>query len=175
MQFRRSITAWLLALTCSLASATFAQETVKPSEEHAFLAGLVGEWTVKFQTPGGEWTGKNVYKMSHGGLWLASELECKTPDGPFTGQGLDTYNAEKKKYVAVWVDSMSTLPVVLEGERSADGKTLTMTGKGPGMDGKSADFKTVTEYNSKDKHTFKMWMGETSGEPMMTAVYERKK
>jgi len=175
MKNRFSILAWLLAITCSLMCPALAQELVKPGAEHAFLAELVGEWTVKFETPGGEWTGKNVYKMAHGGLWLTSELDCKTPEGPFTGQGLDTYNPAKKKYVGIWVDSMSTMPIVLEGERSADGKTLTMTGKGPGMDGNPADFKTVTEYNSKDKHTFKMWMGQTTGEPMMKAVYERKK
>ena len=80
-----------------------------------------------------------------------------------------------KKFTGIWVDSMSVSPVMLEGERSADGKTLTMTGKGPGMDGKTTEIKTVTEYNSKDKHTFKMWMGQTTGDPVMSAVYERKK
>ncbi len=175
MKNKFSVIVWLLAISAACTCPALAQEAVKPGPEHAFLAEMVGEWTVKFQTPGGEWTGKNVYKMAHGGLWLASELECKTPDGPFSGQGLDSYNPAKKKYVGTWVDSMSTTPIVLEGERSSDGKTLTMTGKGPGMDGNTADIKTVTEYTSKDKHVFKMWMGQTTGEPTMTAVYERKK
>ncbi len=70
---------------------------------------------------------------------------------------------------------MSSSPVTLEGDRSKDGKTLTMTGKGPGMDGNVTDFKTVTEVVSKDKHVFKMWMGDTQGDPVMTIIYTRKK
>jgi hypothetical protein len=52
---------------------------------------------------------------------------------------------------------------------------ITMTGKGPSPDGTTTDYKTETEYVSKDKHVFKMWMGTTTGEPMMVATYERKK
>ena len=175
MKFTSKLIVCAVALVCSFSSLSRAQEMVSPGPEHKFLAELAGEFNVKMAVPGAEWAGKCTYKMAHGGLWLASELDAKMPEGPFTGQGLDTYNPMTKKYVGIWVDSMSVSPIMLEGERSADGKTLTMTGKGPGMDGKPTDIKTVTEYNSKDKHTFKMWMGELSGDPMMTAVYERKK
>ncbi len=51
--------------------------------------------------------------------------------------------------------------------------SLTVTGKGTGLDGNPADFKTVTEHNSKAKHTFNMWMGQTTCEPMMTAARQR--
>jgi len=64
---------------------------------------------------------------------------------------------------------------MLEGDRSSDGKKITMTGKGPAPDGTSTSYKTETEYVSKDKHVFKMWVGTTTGEPMMVAKYERKK
>lgn len=147
----------------------------QPGPEHAFLAELEGTWEVKSSTPGGDMTGTATYKMKHGGLWLVSEMDAKMPEGPFTGQGLDTYDTSKKKYVSIWVDSMSSSPVTLEGDRSKDGKTLTMTGKGPGMDGNVTDFKTVTEVVSKDKHVFKMWMGDTQGDPVMTIHYTRKK
>jgi hypothetical protein len=152
-----------------------AQEMIKPGKEHALLAETVGTWDVDFGSPGGDMKGKCTYKMAHGGLWLTSELDAKMAEGPFTGQGLDSYDPVKKKYVSVWIDSMSPTPVILEGDRSADGKTITMTGKGPGMDGKQVDFKTVTEFVSKDKHVFKLWMGDTQGEPMMTATYQRAK
>ena len=109
------------------------------------------------------------------GVWLTSQLDMKMPEGPFTGQGLDTFDPIKKKFVAIWVDSMSATPVILDGNRSADGKKITMTGKGPAPDGTSTDYKTETEYVSKDKHIFKMWMGTTSGDPMMVATYNRKK
>jgi hypothetical protein len=149
---------------------------VTPGKEHAFLAESAGEWTVKFDSPDGESsTGKAVNKMAHGGLWLTSTLEMKMPTGDFTGQGLDSYDPVKKKYIGIWVDSMSASPINLEGDRSEDGKTLTMTGKGPGPDGKPTDYKTVTVYLDKNKHTFKLWMGDIKGEPMMSATYERVK
>lgn len=158
-----------------VSSTLLAQESIKPGKEHAFLAETEGEWTVTIESPGGDMTGKCVYKMAHNGVWLTSELDMKMPEGPFTGQGLDTFDPNKKKFVSVWVDSMSATPVILEGNRSADGKKITMTGKGPAPDGTSTDYKTETEYVSKDKHIFKMWMGTTSGDPMMVATYTRKK
>ena len=166
-----------LAIGLFLASGSllFAQESVKAGKEHAFLAEAEGDWSVSIASPDGDMTGKCVYKMAHNGIWLTSRLEMKMGEGPFTGTGLDSYDPIKKKFVAIWVDSMSATPLILEGDRSSDGKKITMTGKGPAPDGTSTSYKTETEYVSKDKHIFKMWMGTTSGEPMMVANYERKK
>ena len=166
---------FLFACLVMVSNIAMAQEVAKPGKEHALLAESEGEWTVNMASPEGEIAGKAIYKMAHGGLWLTSSLDMKMPFGPFTGQGLDTYDPVKKKYVAIWVDSMSSTPVLLEGNRSADGKTLTMKGKGPSPDGSSTDYQTVTEFQSKDKHVFKMWMGTLTGEPAMTATYLRKK
>lgn len=159
----------------SIGSLAFSQAPIKPKPEHAFLAESEGEWSVSIASPGGEMKGKCTYKMAHGGLWLTSQLDMKLPEGPFTGTGLDTYDPVKKKYIAIWIDSMSASPMILEGDKSSDGKKITMTGKGPSPDGTTTDYKTETEYVNKDKHVFKMWMGTTSGEPMMVATYERKK
>lgn len=164
-----------LCLVLFLGSMLTAQESIKPGKEHAFLAEAEGEWSVSMASPGGDMTGKCVYKMAHKGVWLTSQLEMKMPDGPFTGQGPDTLDPIKKKFTAVWVDSMSATPVILEGDRSPNGRKITMAGKGPAPDGTSANYKTETEYLSKDKHVFKMWMGATTGDPLTVATYERKK
>ena len=164
-----------LGLLLCFGSSMVAQEPVKAGKEHAFLAETEGEWSVSIASPDGDMKGKCAYKMAHNGLWLTSQLDMKMGEFPFTGTGLDSFDPVKKKYVSIWVDSMSATPVILEGDRSSDGKKVTMTGKGPGQDGKITDFKTETEYTSKDKHVFKMWMGATTGEPMMVATYERKK
>ena len=161
---------WLLSMGFANA-----QDAVQPTEEHKFLAESVGEWAVKIEMPQGDMDGVAKYKMAHGGLWLTSELEMDMPQGKFTGQGLDTYDVAKKKFVGVWVDSMTTSPLVVEGTLSADRKTLTMQGKGPGSDGQPTDYKMVTTYKDKDTHVFQMWVGTSSGEPMMTATYTRKK
>ncbi len=164
-----------LSFFVCLSAATQSQEPTQPGKEHQFLAETVGEWSVTIASPGGDMSGKCVYKMAHNGLWLTSQLDMKMPVGTFTGQGLDSYDPVKKKFIAIWVDSMSASPLVLEGDRSADGKKVTLTGKGPGPDGNSVSYKTETEYVSKDKHVFKMWMGSDSGEPMMVATYSRTK
>ena len=169
------LVAFGICLFLTMGSFLAAQESIKPSKEHAFLAETEGEWTVSIASPGGDMKGKCVYKMAHNGLWLTSHLEMKMGEGPFSGTGLDSYDPIKKKFVSIWVDSMSAAPLILEGDKSSDGKKVTMIGKGPAPDGTSTSYKTETEYVSKDKHIFKMWMGPTTGEPMMVATYERKK
>ena len=169
------LAAFGISLFLTIGSLLSAQESVKAGKEHAFLAEAEGEWSVSIASPDGDMTGKCVYKMAHNGIWLTSQLEMKMGEGSFTGTGLDSYDPIKKKFVAIWVDSMSASPLMLEGDRSSDGKKITMTGKGPAPDGTSTSYKTETEYLSKDKHVFKMWMGTTTGEPMMVAKYERKK
>ena len=108
------LTSLALCLLLVLGTTLFAQESIKPGKEHSFLAEAEGDWSVTIASPGGDMTGKCVYKMAHNGLWLTSQLDMKMPDGPFTGQGLDTYDPIKKKYVAIWVDSMSATPLILE-------------------------------------------------------------
>ncbi len=151
-----------------------AQEPPQPSPEHQFLAESAGDWDVTFEMEGAQMKGDSKNKMAHGGLWLSSMLEMDMGGVKFTGQGLDSYDPVRKKFVGVWVDSMTTSPIMLEGDRSKDGKTLTMTGKGPDQSGAIVDYKTETEYISKDKHIFKMWMGKTSGAESMKATYVRK-
>jgi hypothetical protein len=167
------VTSALLVLALWVGSVQ-AQEGTKPGKEHEFLAQMAGEWTLKFEGSN-DAVGKAVFKMAHGGLWLTSAHEMKMPTGDFTGQGLDSYDPMKKKYISVWVDSMITSPIIFEGDRTEDGKTLTQTGKGPGPDGKTTDYKSVTEYVNKDKHIFKLWSGALTGDPMMTIIYERAK
>lgn len=165
-----------LLLTSLAASAVSAQEQPKPGKEHEFLKQNEGEWTVHFGDASTPSMGVTKYKMTLGGLWLMSDAEMEMgPGEKFTGHGMDSYDPVKKKYVGIWTDSQMTAPIVFEGDLSADMKTLTCTGKGPGQDGKTTDYKLVTEYKDKDTHIFKMWAGVLTGEPMLTLTYVRKK
>jgi hypothetical protein len=138
------------------------------------LAETEGEWDVTIDMEGAPMKGLCKYKMEHGGLWLTSTLEMDMGGVKFTGTGYDSYDPAKKKYVGIWIDSMSASPMTLEGELSKDGKKLTMLGKGPDQSGKTVDVKTETEYVSKDKHVFKLWMGDLKGAETMKATYSRK-
>jgi hypothetical protein len=163
----------LLAL--GFVSSAIGQEPPKPSKEHEFLKQSEGEWALHMGDASSPAVGTSKYKMAMGGLWLISDVEMKMEGMDFTGHGLDSYDPAKKKFVGVWTDSMMTAPIIFEGELSADMKTLTCSGKGPGSDGKPTEYKMVTEYKDKDMHVFKMWQGTLTGDPMMTLTYVRKK
>jgi hypothetical protein len=168
---------WFCAAALSVALAApvaFAQEGPKPGPEHEMLKKMAGTWDLTMKFGGGESKGTVVYKMEPGGLWLSSQLESELFGQKFWGKGLDSYDAAKKKYVGVWVDSMSTSPMVMEGTYDAAKKTLTMAGEGPGMDGKPTKYKSVSVMPDDDTINFSMYVGG-GADPAFTIVYKRKK
>jgi hypothetical protein len=112
--------------------------------------------------------------MALGGLWLASDLDCDLGGLKFQGKGLETYDAAKKVYRSVWVDSMAPGVMIMEGNYDKAGKTLTMAGEGPAPDGKTAKWKSVSTMPDADTLNFAMYVGDAK-EPMFTTVYKRKK
>ena len=166
-----------LVAVCSLmAAAPFAaaQDFPKPGPEHEMLKKWVGTWDTTMKMAGMESKGTATYKMELGGLWLVSNFEGEIAGAKFSGKGLDSYDATKKKFVGVWVDSMSTSPMTMEGTYDKAKKTLTMVGEGPGEDGKPTKHKTVSEMKDDDTVNFSMYMGDGK-EPMFTILYKRKK
>jgi len=85
-----------------------------PGPEHEHLKKLEGTWNAKIKMGDTESPATATYKMVCGGMWLMSDFQGQFGDQKFSGQGLDGYDPEKKKYVSVWVDSMSSRPMLLE-------------------------------------------------------------
>ena len=168
-QFGAAVVALVVAIP-----AARAQEGPKPGPEHELLKKYEGVWDLTMKFEGGESKGTCVYKMDLGGLWLASTVDSDLMGMKFSGRGFDSYDATKKKYVGVWMDSMSTSPMLMEGTFDAAKKTLTMSGEGPGMDGKPTKYKSTSEMPDDNTIIMKMWMGE-SKEPGFTITYKRKK
>jgi hypothetical protein len=167
-----------LGIALALGAAVgWAQEFPKPGPEHAHLKELEGTWdaTVKFM--GGESKGVMTYKMELGGLWLVSDFQGDFGGMKFQGKGLETYDPAKKKYVSIWVDSMETYPMISEGTFDKERKVLTMTGQGPGMDGKMTTYKSVVEMKDKDMMVFTMSTPGKDGKDqvIMTITYKRRK
>jgi len=147
-----------LCVAVALAGIAQAQDIPKPGKEHQEMAKMAGKWkaTIKeggFNVGG---TGVTEFKSTCNGMWLASDF--KMDDGSFSGHGLDTYDAAKKKYVSIWVDSMSGSPMILEGDWTEPGKTMVQTGKGPGPDGTPMEYKSITKYPSDKKMYFELYM-----------------
>lgn len=166
-----------LVLLTSVA-AVVAQEFPKPGPEHEMLRQNAGTWTAVCKMAGGEESkGEMTSKSECGGLWLVSNFEGEFGGQKFQGKGLDTFDAEKKKFISVWVDSMTTTPMILEGTYDEKAKTLTMLGEGKGPDGQPAKHKLVTKYTDKDHQTMEMFLVGADGKDlsMMTIEYTRKK
>jgi hypothetical protein len=157
-----------------LTSSIAAQEPPKPGPEHKLLKSREGTWDTTMKSGGMEHKGKVTNKMELGGLWLVGSLESDLGGQKFYGKSMETYDARKKKYVNVWFDSMSTTPMTMEGNFDKENKILTMIGEGPGMDGKPAKWKSVSEMKGDDTIVMSMYVGDGK-EPMFTVTYKRKK
>lgn len=164
-----------VALVIAVGGRTAAQDfPPKPGPEHEVLKKWVGTWDATVTAMGNESKGVATYKMELGGLWLTSTFEGDFGGMKFGGRGLDSYDAARKKYVGIWVDSFSTSPLVMEGTYDKEKKTQTMTGEGPGEGGKNVKFKIVTIWKDDDTVNFSMYMGDEKA-PGFSIVYKRKK
>ena len=157
-----------------LVSPAFAQEAPKVGPEIEMLAKRAGTWDTVVKGGGGESKGVMTWKMELGGLWLTGALDTEIGGQKYAGRSLDSYDAAKKKFVSVWVDSMGASPMLMEGTWNAAKKTMTMSGDGPGTDGKPAKWKSVSEMTDENTETMSMFVGD-SKEPMFTMIYKRKK
>ncbi len=160
-----------VALLILLASAR-AQEPPKPGKEHDHLKRLVGTWNAETESGKGTMT----YKMGLGGLWLIGDFEGEFGGMKFQGKFLDTYDPATKKYRSISVDSFSTAPRIMEGNLDKDKKVMTMTGEGPGQEGKTAKFKSITEIKDADTVNFSLFMVDEDGkeQPTVRITYKRK-
>jgi hypothetical protein len=163
----------------SVSLPSLAQVPATPGPEMEVLEHSLGTWDCLIKGPDGAEMSKGeaVYKKGPGGLWLVSDFKGAIGPVAFEGHGVDGYDQDKRKYVSVWVDSMTSAPTIFEGDYDADTKTMTMFGAGKGPDGKPVKFKNVTKIKDADHQTFTMFMvgpGDTDI-PMMTIDYKRRK
>jgi hypothetical protein len=175
--------ALLAMLTLAVPARLFGQETPKPGPEHDLLKQDVGVWdaTVEYWPAPGvpPEVSKGVSTVSMlGGFWQIDEFESSFMGQPFEGRGQTGWDAAKKAYVGVWVDSMS--PGLMLSDSTYDPKTKTLTGwsEGPGPDGKPAKSKGVTEWKDPDTRVFTMYApGGTDGKEWlnMRITYKRRK
>ena len=159
------------------ATLTVAQGFATPGPEHQTLKKHEGEWIAKIKSGEGESRGALTAKMECGGLWLVTDFRGEFGGQPFQGRGMDSYDPGKKKYVSVWVDSMSTRPMLFEGDFDKEKKTLTMIGEGTGPDGQPMKFKSVTKFPDDDHQSIIMYLVGSDGSEneMLSIEYTRKK
>ncbi|RMF39036.1 MAG: DUF1579 domain-containing protein, partial [Planctomycetota bacterium] len=104
---------WLAGSTC------WAQPP-EPGPEYRILKKDVGRWIAKmkmWEGPGDpiEAEGTEINRMV-GPYFVVSDFKVELNGQPFAGHGVFGYDAEKKKYVGSWIDSMSPIAMHMVGE-----------------------------------------------------------
>lgn len=165
-----------LLVVVLLAGAAAAQDFPQPGKEHVHLKKMEGTWDAVLEMQGQKFNAEATYKSICGGMWMANEFKGDLGGVAYTGHGLDGYDQTKKKYVGIWVQSMTSAPMHYEGTMDDKG-VLTMTGTHTGPDGKPENFKNTTAWKDKDHFTFKMYMVPPEGGEQLafTIEYTRKK
>jgi hypothetical protein len=172
----------LFASLSSLARAQ-APELPKPTPEHEALSKEVGVWDgeasvwMSPDAPPEKSQGVETNKML-GKFWLVSEYEGEMMGAKFTGRMNLGYDPVKKKYVGVWVDSISPHLQTVEGDYDDATRTLTMTMTGTDfMTGQPSTAKVLTRYVDADHKVFEMHAPGEGGKTtkVMETKYTRRK
>jgi hypothetical protein len=174
-----TLTAALIVVTMAVWTAGLtAQEPPlpKPGPEHEHFKELAGTWDATIHMKEGDSKGTMVSKVGLGGLWLLEHFKADLGGMSFEGMGATSYDEGKKKYVSVWIDSMSTSPMVSEGTYDKQNKTLTMTGSMPLPGGKSMKTTMTTIMKDADTMVFSLMAQGDDGKDgeMMKITYKRR-
>jgi Protein of unknown function (DUF1579) len=158
----------------------------KPLPEHKILAADVGTWDATIKTymggPNAEPSvskGTEVNEVLPGGLWVLSKFEGDFGGMKFEGRGQFGFDPVKKKYVGTWLDSMSTVLSVLEGDYDAKTKTMTYVGDGYDPEHKAKfSQKMVTTMKDDGTRVFTLYMkfeGQPAEAKFMEITYTKRK
>jgi hypothetical protein len=172
--FRLVIVFGMLAVAARLGAQP--PDIPKPGPEHEGFKEQEGTWDAAIKHPGGESKGVATFKVALNGLWLTEHFKADLGGMPFEGLGGTSYDPAKKKYVNVWIDSMSTRPMVSEGTYDKEAKKITFNGDMPLPNGQSMKVTMVTVTKDADNKTFTLTGTEPTGKQMemLTITYKRR-
>ncbi len=147
----------------------------QPGPEHKYFEQYLGTWDATVDSQGEESKGVAVFSMLEGGLWMATKYDGSFAGTKFEGRGFDGYDPAKKKYVGVWIDSMT--PTAMNVEGTVKDNVLTSVGEGPGPDGQMVKMTMVTKHVDKDTMLFTMYVPGENGanQKLMSITYKRRK
>ncbi len=134
-----------------------------PDEHHQVLAAIGGEWDADaswFVTGDPDdpviSIGEQTNRMILGGRYLTTHYTADLMGQPFEGHGVLAYDKINQTYVATWIDSTSTMILIMVGEYDEDSKSLTLTGDMKTPDGNRMHMKHVYTFNGADEYTFEI-------------------
>lgn len=173
-----------LATLLLTASAAVAQPPVlpPPPKEAAWLQKFVGDWETEAESvavpgmPAMKCKGTATAK-SLGGYWVVSENTASPMGMKISAVFQVGYDADKKKYVGTWIDSMTNHMWHYTG--TLEGNVLTLDAEGPSFldPKKKTQFQDIYEFTGPDSVVLKSTAKGDDGKwvTFMTAKYTRKK
>jgi hypothetical protein len=175
-------TFFLFALILGVAAGAYAQAPPipQPGPEHEILKRDVGTWDVALEINIGP--GMPPFTMAGvetatmvSGRWLVSEFKSEMMGQPFESRGISGWDPDKKAYVSVAADTMSTS--LTPSESTYDAATNTMTGWSEMRDpmGNKAKAKIVVTWPAPDTRVVKVFMNPSDPQPFMTLTYKKRK
>lgn len=149
---------------------------VKPGPEHEKLKEAAGTWDAAIKCMAGDSKGTLTCEAGLNGLWLLEHFKAEIGGKAFEGHGATSFDPAKKKYVNVWIDSMSTRPMVSEGTYDSSTKTMSLVGDMSMPDGKSMKVTLTTIAKDADTKTFTIRGAGPDGKDveMMQITYKRR-
>jgi hypothetical protein len=157
------------------------QEFAKLAPEHDLFKRMEGSWTAEvksFSPNPAEPTvskGSAEFKLLMGGRYLVQHFNGAFDGQEFEGVGISAFDKVNKKYVGVWIDSMSTGFMHTEGSFDRATKTMTETGSADSPMGKM-QMKMVTKHVDDNSFVFTMFMLAPDGNETksMEITYRRQ-
>lgn len=158
----------------------------QPGAEHQRLQEqFAGEWTAAVKACSGdpsapmvESEGTMSSNMVLGGRYLIQDYSGKMGDQSFHGLGMMGFDNASKKYIAAWIDEMSTGMMSTEGSYDESTKTYTLTGtvNDPSKPDGKAKVREVIKVTDNDHHQMMLYMpGPDGNEMLMIDInYSRK-
>lgn len=140
------------------------KKMAKPGAPHQLLAGLEGRWTTRTRAwmggdqPPVESTGTCEQRMILGGRYLQQEYTGEMMGEAFSGINLIGFDNQSKKFVSIWVDTMSTGIYYFEGKASPDGKSITQESHYDDPDKGPVIWRSVTRFVDENTLEYVMYL-----------------
>ena len=151
----------------------------KTTKYHEMLKSFEGTWdaVAKFGTEPGkpplESKGVEVSRLSSEGLWLTWDYDSQLAGQPFIGHGLMGFDTAQSKFVACWVDNLSTFLQRPEGKCDEAGKTFTLISEIPGQQpGTTVKQKWVHEVLVQGRRTLSFSFPGPDGKDIVVGTIE---
>jgi hypothetical protein len=108
---------------------------------------------------------------------LQQEYSGEMMGSAFTGMNLIGYDNHMKKYVSIWIDSMSTAIYYFQGTGSTDGKTVTQESSYDDPVRGPMTWRSVTRIKDGNQVEYEMFLIPKGGkeEKMMEMTMTRKR